>query len=84
MIVRQGRFPHQRGQGVFEKSISALRKQAKTDQYLSLLANNFNPATVTGLMCRTTLSVGWMGEVYDSDFNRWWLCRNALSPHALN
>ena len=47
-----------------------LRRQGKTEEYLSLLANSFNPATVEGLMCRTTLSVGWMGEVYDCDFNQ--------------
>ncbi len=47
-----------------------LRRQGKTEEYLSLLANSFNPATVDGLMCRTTLSVGWMGEVYDCDFNQ--------------
>jgi radical SAM/Cys-rich protein len=47
-----------------------LRRQGKTGEYMSLLANSFNPATVEGLMCRTTLSVGWMGEVYDCDFNQ--------------
>jgi radical SAM/Cys-rich protein len=47
-----------------------LRKQGKAEEYLSLLANSFNPATVDGLMCRTTLSVGWSGEVYDCDFNQ--------------
>jgi radical SAM/Cys-rich protein len=47
-----------------------LRQQGKTEDYLSLLANSFNPVTVEGLMCRTTLSVGWMGEVYDCDFNQ--------------
>jgi len=47
-----------------------LRRQGKTDEYMALLANSFNPATVQGLMCRTTLSVGWMGEVYDCDFNQ--------------
>jgi hypothetical protein len=30
----------------------------------------FNPASVAGLMCRNTLSVGWRGEVYDCDFNQ--------------
>ena len=30
-----------------------------------LLANSFNPATVEGLMCGTTLSVGWMDEVHE-------------------
>jgi radical SAM/Cys-rich protein len=47
-----------------------LRRQGKSEDYMSLLANSFNPATVEGLMCRTTLSVGWMGEVYDCDFNQ--------------
>jgi radical SAM/Cys-rich protein len=47
-----------------------LRKQGKWDEYLELLVNSFNPATVDGLMCRTTLSVGYQGEVYDCDFNQ--------------
>lgn len=47
-----------------------LRRLHKWDEYLSLLSNSFNPATVEGLMCRTTLSVGWLGEVYDCDFNQ--------------
>ncbi|MGH7945724.1 MAG: DUF3641 domain-containing protein, partial [Opitutaceae bacterium] len=42
----------------------------KWDEYLALLANSFNPATVEGLMCRSTLSIGWRGEVYDCDFNQ--------------
>lgn len=47
-----------------------LRNQGKTEEYLALLANGFNPATVDSLMCRTTLSVGWRGEVCDCDFNQ--------------
>ncbi len=47
-----------------------LRQQGKWDEYLELLANNFNPATVNGLMCRTTLNVGYHGELYDCDFNQ--------------
>jgi len=47
-----------------------LRRQGKTEEYMTLLANSFNPVTVESLMCRTTLSVGWMGEVYDCDFNQ--------------
>jgi radical SAM/Cys-rich protein len=47
-----------------------LRKQNKWDEYLELLANSFNPATVDGLMCRATLSVGYRGELYDCDFNQ--------------
>lgn len=47
-----------------------LREQGKWDEYLELLANSFNPGTVDGLMCRSTLNVGWRGEVYDCDFNQ--------------
>ncbi len=47
-----------------------LRRTGQWDAYLELLANSFNPATVEGLMCRGTLSVGWQGEVYDCDFNQ--------------
>jgi hypothetical protein len=37
---------------------------------LDLLMKAFNPASISGLMCRNTLSVGWRGEVYDCDFNQ--------------
>jgi radical SAM/Cys-rich protein len=47
-----------------------LRSHGKWDDYLELLVNHFNPETVPGLMCRNTLSVGWLGEVYDCDFNQ--------------
>lgn len=47
-----------------------LREQGKWDAYLDLLADSFNPATVGGLMCRSTINVGMAGEVYDCDFNQ--------------
>lgn len=47
-----------------------LRQHGQWDAYLELLVNSFNPATGEGLMCRSTLSVGWMGEVFDCDFNQ--------------
>jgi radical SAM/Cys-rich protein len=55
-----------------------LRRLGKWDEYMALLVNSFNPTTVEGLMCRTTLSVGWLGEVYDCDFNQMlqMQCRN--------
>src|SRR5260370_30181398 len=37
---------------------------------MELLIHAFNPATIDGLMCRNTISVGWRGEVYDCDFNQ--------------
>jgi radical SAM/Cys-rich protein len=39
-------------------------------RYMSLLVNHFNPATVPGLMCRSLLSVGYDGRLYDCDFNQ--------------
>jgi radical SAM/Cys-rich protein len=47
-----------------------LRKNGQWDAYLELLANSFNPATVEGLMCRSTISIGMLGEVFDCDFNQ--------------
>ncbi|MDB6016715.1 MAG: Radical domain protein [Pedosphaera sp.] len=47
-----------------------LRQHGHWDEYLGLLEDSFNPATVEGLMCRSTLSVGWQGEIYDCDFNQ--------------
>ena len=47
-----------------------LRRQGKSDEYLEMLANSFNAATVAGLMCRSTLSVGYRGGIYDCDFNQ--------------
>lgn len=40
------------------------------DAYVELLVNSFNVATVEGLMCVNTLSVGWDGKLYDCDFNQ--------------
>jgi radical SAM/Cys-rich protein len=47
-----------------------LRKQGRLEEYLELLVQAFNSATVDGLMCRSTLSVGYRGELYDCDFNQ--------------
>ncbi len=47
-----------------------LRHNNKLDEYMELLIEAFNPATISGLMCRNTISVGWRGEVYNCDFNQ--------------
>jgi len=49
---------------------SFLRHYYKLDEYMQLLIDAFNPATIEGLMCRNTISIGWRGEVYDCDFNQ--------------
>ena len=47
-----------------------LDERGQFDAYMSLLVAHLNPATVTGLMCRSLISVGWDGAVYDCDFNQ--------------
>lgn len=51
----------------FLESLEAL---GGTTAYLERLHAAFNPATLPGLMCRNTVSVGWDGSVYDCDFNQ--------------
>ncbi|MBW4662923.1 MAG: arsenosugar biosynthesis radical SAM protein ArsS [Chroococcus sp. CMT-3BRIN-NPC107] len=38
--------------------------------YLSFLESNFNSSTVEHLMCRNELSIDYLGNVYDCDFNQ--------------
>jgi len=47
-----------------------LRQTGRLEEYERLLFENFNPATVDGLMCRDTISVGWQGDLFDCDFNQ--------------
>ena len=47
-----------------------LHRQGRYREYLSLLANHFNPHTLSGLMCRDLVSVGYDGQLYDCDFNQ--------------
>ena len=39
-------------------------------EYMQLLKSTYNPDSLPGVMCRTTLSVDWQGYVYDCDFNQ--------------
>ena len=39
-------------------------------QYMDELISRFNPTTIPGLMCRSMISVGWDGQLYDCDFNQ--------------
>jgi radical SAM/Cys-rich protein len=47
----------------------ALRRDGQEEDYKQLLRAAFNPQTLDGLMCRSQLSVGWDGTLYDCDFN---------------
>jgi radical SAM/Cys-rich protein len=47
-----------------------LRRSNNEERYMIKLVNAFNPATVSGLMCRNLVSVDWTGKLFDCDFNQ--------------
>jgi len=47
-----------------------LLRTEQFDEYMRRLVGAYNPAAAAGVMCRTTLSVGWDGRLYDCDFNQ--------------
>jgi radical SAM/Cys-rich protein len=49
---------------------SYLKRNKQLAEYNQLLIENFNPASISGLMCRDTISVDWEGRVFDCDFNQ--------------
>ncbi|BCB96550.1 radical SAM/Cys-rich domain protein [Dissulfurispira thermophila] len=46
-----------------------LIKSNKYEDYLKLLANNFNSDTLNHIMCKRLVSVDYLGYIYDCDFN---------------
>lgn len=47
-----------------------LLQKNQYDAYMRKLVDAFNPATADSVMCRTTLSVDWQGNLSDCDFNQ--------------
>jgi len=47
-----------------------LEEKGQTEAYLARLVQSFNSSAAAGVMCRSTLSVGWDGTLYDCDFNQ--------------
>lgn len=47
-----------------------LEERGQTVEYLTRLANAYNPAAAAGVMCRSMVSVGWDGRLFDCDFNQ--------------
>lgn len=47
-----------------------LRANGRLEQYLRLLARNFNPDAVENIMCRSLISVDYRGVLYNCDFNQ--------------
>ena len=47
-----------------------LLRTGQYDAYMDRLVSAYNPGAAEAVMCRTTLSVGWDGRLYDCDFNQ--------------
>lgn len=49
---------------------STLLSKGLFDEYMQVLKNSYSSENLSGVMCRTTLSVDWQGYLYDCDFNQ--------------
>ncbi|MGL5806573.1 MAG: arsenosugar biosynthesis radical SAM (seleno)protein ArsS [Xenococcaceae cyanobacterium] len=47
-----------------------LKRHQLNESYLRFLEDNFNTLTLPHLMCRNELSIDYLGNVYDCDFNQ--------------
>ena len=47
-----------------------LERSGNLQRYMELLLKSFNPAAAQAVMCRSYISVGWDGTLYDCDFNQ--------------
>ena len=50
--------------------LHALVRKKKFEEYMNILMNAYNPSTLEGLMCRHQISVDYLGNIYDCDFNQ--------------
>jgi len=49
--------------------LNDLQRDGEAESYKSLLEDNFNQATLEGLMCRHQICIAWDGLLSDCDFN---------------
>lgn len=49
---------------------SMLISKGNFEHYMNVLKNAYQPQNLDSVMCRTMLSVDWLGYVYDCDFNQ--------------
>ena len=62
----------------------SLRREGKLNTYHKLLKENFNINNLENLMCKKTISVNWLGEIYDCDFNQQINLRGNKGPKTLS
>jgi len=47
-----------------------LENWGQLEEYMTLLENNFNPHAAKNIMCRELVSIDYLGNLYDCDFNQ--------------
>lgn len=52
------------------RTLTHLQRKKIYQPYLQFLESNFNSGTVEHLMCRDEISVDYLGNIYDCDFNQ--------------
>jgi radical SAM/Cys-rich protein len=53
----------------------------KYEEYMTSLIDAYNPIAAESVMCRTMVSVGWDGYLYDCDFNQMLDLKVKETPH---
>lgn len=53
-----------------KRFLDQLVRENKYEEYMTLLVNNFNVSAAENVMCRSLISIGWDGTIYDCDFNQ--------------
>ncbi len=53
-----------------KRFLHELERSGKLQEYMDLLVSSFNVQAALGVMCRSLVSVGWDGQIYDCDFNQ--------------
>lgn len=49
---------------------AVLLAKGEFESYMQLLKDNYDAVNLDGVMCRSTISVDWQGNLYDCDFNQ--------------
>ena len=60
-----------------------LQKKGKLNSYQSMLERNHNSGNLESVMCKSTLSVDWQGNLFDCDFNQQLGASSNLFPRTL-
>lgn len=47
-----------------------LLQSGNYEKYMQKLVDSFNPVAAANVMCRSIISIGWDGQLYDCDFNQ--------------